>query len=77
MDVYFWIISTVYFLKEGNFNKLVKKITSLKREQNLGESKLDFLINNNCYMEVKSPLHYLNINIPKYLEVRKKNKLNI
>ena len=64
-----------YFLKEGNFNKLVKKLTSLKREQNLGESKLDFLINNNCYMEVKSPLHYLNINIPKYLEVRKKNKL--
>ena len=64
-----------FFLKEGKFNKLIKNVTCLKREQNLGDSKLDFLINNNCYMEVKSPLHYLNITIPNYIQVRKKNKL--
>ena len=64
-----------YFLKNGNFNKIFKNITSIKREQKLGESKLDFLINNNCYMEIKSPLHYLNTKIPNYIERRKKNKL--
>ena len=60
-----------YFLKEGKFNKMIKKVNEVKREQMLGESKLDFLINNNCYMEVKSPLHNLNTNIPNYLERKK------
>ena len=64
-----------YFLKEGKFNKMISKVTEVKREQMLGESKLDFLINNNCYMEVKSPLHYLNTNIPSYIQTRKKNVL--
>jgi len=61
-----------FFLKEGNFNKMFKKVTDVKREQKLGESKLDFLINNNCYIEVKSPLHNLNTNIPSYIERKKK-----
>ena len=64
-----------YFLKEGKFNKMISKVNEVKREQMLGESKLDFLINNNCYMEVKSPLHYLNTNIPSYIQTRKKNIL--
>ena len=64
-----------YFLKEGKFNKMISKVTEVKREQMLCESKLDFLINNNCYMEVKSPLHYLNTNIPSYIQTRKKNVL--
>ena len=64
-----------HFLKEGKFSKMFKKVNTIKREQKLGDSKLDFLINDNCYMEVKSPLHNLNINIPSYLETRKKNML--
>jgi sugar fermentation stimulation protein A len=64
-----------YFLKGGNFNKMIKNVKEVKREQKLGDSKLDFLINNNCYMEVKSPLHNLNINIPSYIPTRKKNML--
>ena len=64
-----------YFLKEGKFNKMINKVKDIKREQMLGESKLDFLINNNCYLEVKSFLHYLNTKIPNYIETKKKNIL--
>ena len=64
-----------FFLKEGNFNKMFKKVTDVKREQKSGESKLDFLINNNCYIEVKSPLHNLNTKIPSYIERKKKSML--
>ena len=64
-----------YFLKEGKFDKMFKKVTDIKREQTLGNSKLDFLVNNDCYMEVKSPLHNLNIKIPSYIQTRKKNIL--
>ena len=64
-----------FFLKEGQFNKMIKNVKDVKREQTLGDSKLDFLVNNNCYMEVKSPLHNLNIKIPSYIKTRKKNIL--
>ena len=64
-----------YFLKEGNFNKMIKKVNNIKREVKLGDSKLDFVINNNCYLEVKSPLHNLNIKIPKYIPLKKKTIL--
>jgi sugar fermentation stimulation protein A len=40
-----------FFLKEGQFNKMIKNVKDVKREQTLGDSKLDFLVNNNCYME--------------------------
>ena len=49
---------------------MIKKVNNIKREVKLGDSKLDFVINNNCYLEVKSPLHNLNIKIPKYIALR-------
>ena len=48
-----------YCLKKGMYNKMINKINSIKREVNLGNSKIDFLINNNCYLEVKSFLQIL------------------
>ena len=54
---------------------MIKKVNNIKREVKLGDSKLDFVINNNCYLEVKSPLHNLNIKIPKYIPLRKKTIL--
>ena len=64
-----------YFLKHNQFNKMIKKVNDIKREQKLGDSKLDFKINNNCYLEVKSPLHNLNLKIPKYIKTRKNSIL--
>ena len=61
-----------FFLKEGKLNKMIKKVNYIKREVNLGKSKMDFKINDNCYIEVKSPLQHLNVEIPKYIKTRKK-----
>jgi len=47
-----------FFLK----NNLLKKIIDVKeirREVKLNNSKIDFLINNNCFLEVKTPLRHL------------------
>ena len=65
-----------YFLKQDLFNKIINKINSIKREVNLGNSKIDFLINNNCYLEVKSFLQILNTNIPKYIKLKKSGKIS-
>ena len=61
-----------FFLKEGKLNKMIKKVNYIKREVNLGKSKMDFKINDNCYIEVKSPLQHINVEIPKYIKTRKK-----
>ena len=61
-----------FFLKNGCFDKMIKKINIIQREQKLGNSKMDFKINNNCYIEVKSPLQHLNTEIPDYIKTRKK-----
>ena len=61
-----------FFLKNGCFEKMIKKINIIQREQKLGNSKMDFKINNNCYIEVKSPLQHLNTEIPDYKKKRKK-----
>ena len=43
---------------------MIKKINIIQREQKLGNSKIDFKINNNSYIEVKSSLQHLNTEIP-------------
>ena len=60
-----------YFLKKELFNKMIDQIDSIKREINLGNSKIDFLINKNCYLEVKSFLQLLNIKIINYIKIKK------
>jgi sugar fermentation stimulation protein A len=40
------------------------------REQTLGASKLDFLVGN-TYLEVKTPLQFLQVDIPDYVKTKK------
>lgn len=65
-----------YFLKKGLFNNMIYEINSIKREIKLGNSKIDFLINKDCYLEVKSFLQILNMNIPNYIKLKKILKIN-
>ena len=65
-----------YFIKNNMLNKMIKNIKNIKREKKLGDSKIDFIINDNCYLEVKSFLEILRINIPKYIQLKKVNKIN-
>jgi sugar fermentation stimulation protein A len=48
-----------FFLKTNMLRKIID-VKELKREVILNTSKIDFLVNQNCYLEVKTPL----INIP-------------
>ena len=65
-----------YFLKNNMFNKIIKNINSIKREKRLGNSKIDFIINNNCYLEVKTFLEILRVKTPEYTKLKKINKIN-
>jgi len=44
-----------FFLKKNLVRKMVD-VTDLKREQTVGDSRIDFLINSHTYLEVKTPL---------------------
>jgi sugar fermentation stimulation protein A len=48
-----------FFLKNGMLNELVGKVEKIRREVVLGKSRVDFLINDRDYIEVKSPLKEL------------------
>jgi len=48
-----------FFLKENLLSKMIK-VQELKREVKLNTSRIDFFINNNCFLEVKTLL----INLP-------------
>jgi len=49
-----------YFLQTHQLDNMVSNYDSIKREVNLGISKLDFLVGN-TYLEVKTPLTTLNV----------------
>lgn len=59
-----------HYLRNGSFEKMVGENKTVFREQVLGNSKLDFLVGN-TYLEVKTPLQFLQIDIPPY--VKRKN----
>ena len=44
--------------------------TEVRREVLLGQSKLDFLVGD-CYLEVKTPLQHLQVDIPDYVKTKK------
>lgn len=55
-----------HFIKTGQLNEMFKglidhekDVKNVQREQKLGNSKLDFKIGSNCYVEVKTPLESL------------------
>lgn len=47
-----------FFLRNNLLKKMVK-VKDLKREVKLNTSRIDFLINDNCFLEVKTPLRTL------------------
>ncbi len=59
-----------HFLVNGGFAEMVGTGNEVKREQFLGISKLDFLVGN-IYLEVKTPLQHLQIDIPDYVKTKK------
>lgn len=59
-----------HYLRSGSFEAMVGKELTVLREQVLGNSKLDFLVGN-TYLEVKTPLQFLQLDIPSY--VKRKN----
>lgn len=44
-------------------------VNTLKREPTLGANRLDFLVNGNIYVEVKTPVKNLQVEIPEGVEV--------
>ena len=64
-----------HFLNSGGFKDMVGVNNIVLREQVLGISKLDFLVGN-TYLEVKTPLQSLQIEIPGYVKTKKVTPFN-
>ena len=58
-----------HYLRNGGFPDMVEG-TEVRREVFLGESKLDFLVGD-CYLEVKTPLQHLQVEIPDYVKTKR------
>ena len=55
------------FLRAGAFDAITGPVESVRREVPLGVSRLDFLVNGNLYLEVKTPLVQMQTEIPDYV----------
>ena len=56
-----------HFLREGAFGAVTGPVDQLRREVSLGSSRLDFLVNENQYLEVKTPLVQIQTAIPPWV----------
>lgn len=73
-----------HFIQTGQLNNMFKDLKNhendvkkVQREQKLGDSKLDFKIGSNCYVEVKTPLDTLGKiaeSHPKYTKPKENKK---
>ena len=59
-----------HYLRNGGFAEMVGTGNEVQREKFLGESKLDFLVGN-TYLEVKTPLQHLQVDIPEWVKTKK------
>lgn len=57
-------------LKHNMFPQMLNHLQDIRREQFLGKSKLDFLADD-TYIEVKTPLQHLQLQIPSYIRTKK------
>jgi sugar fermentation stimulation protein A len=64
-----------HFLKTGQLSAIVINGDIVKREQKLGNSKLDFLVGN-TYIEVKTPLTTLQVEIKDHIATKKMSELH-
>ncbi|MBQ4368389.1 MAG: DNA/RNA nuclease SfsA [Candidatus Methanomethylophilus sp.] len=58
-----------HYLRNGGFAEMIGT-GEVQREKFLGNSKLDFLVGDN-YLEVKTPLQHLQVEVPDYVRTRK------
>jgi sugar fermentation stimulation protein A len=58
-----------HFIKSGQLSGMVNNGEAIKREQKVGNSKLDFLVGN-TYIEVKTPLTRLQIEVKEHIETK-------
>ena len=56
-----------HFLREGAFKAATGPVDQLRREVPLGSSRLDFLVNESQYLEVKTPLVQIQTAIPSWV----------
>lgn len=59
-----------HFLQNGGLTEITRGCTDIHREQFLGVSKLDFRVGD-IYIEVKTPLQHLQVDIPSYVKTKK------
>ncbi len=59
-----------HYLRSGGFPDMVGDAIDVRREVFLGRSKLDFLVGN-TYLEVKTPLQHLQVDIPAWVKTKK------
>lgn len=59
-----------FFLETHQLDNMVSEYASVRREVNLGISKLDFLVGD-TYLEVKTPLNTLNVTYGKNIKTKK------
>ena len=65
-----------YYLLNNSFKDMINTNNcKILREQAIGTSKLDFLVEN-TYIEVKMPLQYLQVDIPDYINTKKQTQFN-
>lgn len=64
-----------HFLQNGALTEITGGCTDIHREQFLGVSKLDFRVGD-TYIEVKTPLQHLQIDIPSYVKMKKTTPFN-
>lgn len=64
-----------HFLRTGQLSAMVENGNTVKREQQLGNSKLDFLVSN-TYIEVKTPLLNLQVEIKDHIVTTKVSEFN-
>ncbi len=48
-----------FFIGSGQLESMIGKVRTVRREVRMGDSRIDFLINDEILMEVKTPLHML------------------
>lgn len=53
-----------HFLREGAFDAMAGTPETVAREVRLGSSRLDFLVNDDLYLEAKTPLRQLQLELP-------------
>lgn len=60
-----------HYLANGGFSEMVGHDAEVRREVFLGESKLDFLVDGCIYLEVKTPLISLQVEVPEWVRRKK------